>query len=207
MECGLFVRCARIEARAGGTGRRTHPALANVDSANVVGACRSPPARQGVPAPLRRQRSRLAQWYRSGLERRGYRRFARACSRRSTEALCATRAQMTFTGVAIDWAPACALDAAVAHQATFRWERRSRAPVLASVLDAGHAVWALIWYWYRFSVAATLANLVVQVDPTVIGPGKPKTRDVLGTFGPPSDPPCRSDLPEARLRSGNGRES
>src|SRR5262249_47433603 len=49
----------------------------------------------------------------------------RAWSRRCTETFCALGAQMMqvavpdVTGAVIDWAPACALEAAVAHQATY----------------------------------------------------------------------------------------
>lgn len=39
-----------------------------------------------------------------------------------------------------DWVPACAVEAAVAHEATFPARRKEYGPVLASVLDAGRAL-------------------------------------------------------------------
>jgi amidase len=42
-----------------------------------------------------------------------------------------------------DWAPACALEAAFAHRATYPACKGHYGPVLASVLDAGHAIAAL----------------------------------------------------------------
>ena len=47
------------------------------------------------------------------------------------------------TRAVIDWAPACALEAAVAHGATYPARKSDYGRVLASVLDAGHAVSAL----------------------------------------------------------------
>ncbi len=40
----------------------------------------------------------------------------------------------------IDWAPACAVEAAMAHDATYPARKDEYGPVLASVLEAGHAV-------------------------------------------------------------------
>jgi amidase len=47
------------------------------------------------------------------------------------------------TQAVIDWAPACALEAAVAHRSTYPSRKDEYGPVLASVLDAGHAIAAV----------------------------------------------------------------
>jgi amidase len=47
------------------------------------------------------------------------------------------------TQAIIDWAPACALEAAVAHHATYPERKNEYGPVLAAVIEAGRAVSAL----------------------------------------------------------------
>jgi amidase len=103
-------------------------------------------------------------------------------------------AQMTqvavpdVTQAVIDWAPACALEAAVAHRATYPARQAEYGPVLASVLEAGHAVSALDYQALRLrrmELRGRFAHLFRSIDLLLapVQPFAPLTLAEIRTLG------------------------
>lgn len=92
------------------------------------------------------------------------------------------------TQAVADWAPACALEAALAHRATYPARKADYGPVLASVLEAGHAVSALDYQAIRLRRMAlrgrfeclfrTIDALLLPVQPFA-----PLSLDEIDGFG------------------------
>lgn len=67
----------------------------------------------------------------------------------------------------IDWAPACALEAAVAHRDTYPSRRHEYGPVLSSVLEAGRSISALDYQdirLRRLALRGRFAHLFRSID-------------------------------------------
>jgi len=112
----------------------------------------------------------------------------------AAETFCALGAQMTqvavpdVTQAVIDWAPACALEAAVAHRATYPARKTEYGPVLASVLEAGHAVSALDYQAFRLrrmELRGRFAHLFRSIDLLLapVQPFAPLTLAEIRTLG------------------------
>lgn len=87
-----------------------------------------------------------------------------------------------------DWSPACALEAAVAHQATFPARRSEYGPVLAAVLDAGRSVSALDYQALRLrrmDLRGRFSHLFRTIDLLLVPvqPFRPLTLDALRSLG------------------------
>jgi len=87
-----------------------------------------------------------------------------------------------------DWVPACALEAAVAHGATFPARRDEYGPVLASVLDAGLRVCALDYQAIRLrrmDLRGRFAHLFQTIDALLVPvqPFAPLTLSEISTLG------------------------
>jgi amidase len=87
-----------------------------------------------------------------------------------------------------DWAPACALEAAVAHRRTYPARRNEYGPVLASVLDAGHAVSAFDYQAIglrRIELRGRFAHLFRSIDALLlpVQPFAPLTLAAISTLG------------------------
>jgi amidase len=87
-----------------------------------------------------------------------------------------------------DWVPNCAVEAAVAHAATFPARRAEYGPVLASVLDAGRAVSGLAYQEvllrrmeFRGRMAALFNGIDLLLAPAQ--PFAPLSLETLGTMG------------------------
>jgi amidase len=88
----------------------------------------------------------------------------------------------------IDWAPACALEAAVAHRHTFPARRDEYGPVLSSVLESGRAVSALDYQGIRLrrmDLRGRFTHLFRSIDALLMpvqpfGPLKLTDIDALG---------------------------
>jgi amidase len=88
----------------------------------------------------------------------------------------------------IDWAPACALEAAVAHRGTYPARKDEYGPVLASVLDAGHAVSALDYQAIRLrrmALRGSFSHLFRTIDALLmpVQPFAPLTLTEISTLG------------------------
>jgi amidase len=87
-----------------------------------------------------------------------------------------------------DWSPLCAVEAAVAHQATYPARRDEYGPVLASVLEAGRAVPALDYQKImlrRMALRGQFAALFDGIDLllTPVQPFAPLTLGEIQTLG------------------------
>jgi amidase len=87
-----------------------------------------------------------------------------------------------------DWAPLCAVEAAVAHQATYPARKDEYGPVLASVLEAGRAVTGLGYQEMllrRMTLRGQFATLFETVDLllTPVQPFAPLTLAEIQTLG------------------------
>jgi amidase len=112
----------------------------------------------------------------------------------AAETFGALGAQMTqvavpdVTQAVIDWAPACALEAAVAHRATYPSRKTAYGPVLASVLEAGHAVSTLDYQALRLrrmELRGRFAHLFRSIDLLLapVQPFAPLTLADIRTLG------------------------
>jgi amidase len=84
-----------------------------------------------------------------------------------------------------DWVPNCAVEAAVAHQATFPSRRAEYGPVLASVLDAGRAMSGLAYQEVllrRMAFRGRMKALFNGID-LLLAPAHPFTPLSLKTMG------------------------
>ncbi len=92
------------------------------------------------------------------------------------------------TQAVIDWAPACALEAAVAHRKTYPARKSEYGPVLASVLEAGRSVSALDYQAIRLrrlDLRGRFAHLFRTVDALLVPvqPFAPLTLADIRTHG------------------------
>jgi amidase len=88
----------------------------------------------------------------------------------------------------IDWGPACALEAAVAHRGTYPVRKDEYGPVLASVLEAGHAVSALDYQAIRLrrmALRGKFSHLFQTIDALLmpVQPFAPLTLSEISTLG------------------------
>jgi amidase len=88
----------------------------------------------------------------------------------------------------VDWSPACAVEAALAHEATFPRRREEYGPILAAVLDAGRAMSATEFQRIlrrRMELRGRFAELFMQID-VLLAPTQPFTPlslDTIRTLG------------------------
>jgi amidase len=112
----------------------------------------------------------------------------------AAETFCDLGAQMMqvavpdVTQAVIDWGPACALEAAVAHRATYPARKTEYGPVLASVLEAGHSVSALDYQAIRLrrmELRGRFAHLFRSIDLLLapVQPFAPLTLPEIRTLG------------------------
>lgn len=92
------------------------------------------------------------------------------------------------TQAVADWAPACALEAALAHRATYPAREADYGPVLASVLAAGHAISALDYQAIRLrrmALRGRFERLFRTIDALLlpVQPFAPLSLDEIGGFG------------------------
>jgi amidase len=92
------------------------------------------------------------------------------------------------TQAIVDWAPACALEAAAAHRTTYPARKSEYGPVLASVLEAGHAVSALDYQdirLRRMALRGRFAHLFRTIDALLVPvhPFAPLTLADIRTLG------------------------
>lgn len=92
------------------------------------------------------------------------------------------------TQAVIDWAPACALEAAFAYRGTYPARRDAFGPVLSSVLDAGRAVPALDYQAIRLrrmDLRGRFAHLLRTIDALLVPvqPFAPLTLSEVSTLG------------------------
>jgi amidase len=92
------------------------------------------------------------------------------------------------TQAIIDWGPACALEAAIAHRRAYPARKKEYGPVLASVLDAGHAVSAFDYQAIRLrrmELRGRFAHLFRTVDALLVPvqPFSPLTLTDISTLG------------------------
>lgn len=88
----------------------------------------------------------------------------------------------------IDWAPACALEAAVAHRETYPGRKSEYGPVLVSVIEAGRVVSALDYQnirLRRMELRGRFSHLFRSIDALLmpVQPFAPLTLAAIGTFG------------------------
>jgi hypothetical protein len=92
------------------------------------------------------------------------------CSATGLSGIKPARGRVSRFGVTqaiIDWAPACALEAAVAHRKTYPARKDRYGPVLASVLDAGNVVSAFDYQTIqqrRLALHGCFAHLLRTID-------------------------------------------
>lgn len=87
-----------------------------------------------------------------------------------------------------DWSPACALEAAVAHQATYPARKSEYGPVLAAVLDAGRSISALDYQALRLrrmNLRGRFSHLFRTIDLLLVPvqPFGPLTLDAIRRLG------------------------
>jgi amidase len=92
------------------------------------------------------------------------------------------------TQAVADWAPACALEAAFAHRETYPARASDYGPVLASVLDAGHAVSAFDYQAIRLrrmALQGRFERLFRTIDVLLlpVQPFAPLRLDEMQSFG------------------------
>ena len=92
------------------------------------------------------------------------------------------------TQAVADWAPICAVEAAVAHKATFPAHRAKYGPVLASVLEAGHVVSGVAYQElllrrmaFRGRMRALFNGIDLLLAP--VHPFAPLSLETVGTMG------------------------
>ena len=88
----------------------------------------------------------------------------------------------------IDWAPACALEAAFAHRETYPSRKSEYGPVLASVLDVGHRISALDYQpirLRRMELRGRFEHLFQTIDALLlpVQPFAPLTLNLVSTLG------------------------
>lgn len=88
----------------------------------------------------------------------------------------------------IDWAPACALEAAFAHRETYPSRKSEYGPVLASVLDVGHRISALDYQpirLRRMELRGRFEHLFQTIDALLlpVQPFAPLTLNRVSTLG------------------------
>jgi amidase len=88
----------------------------------------------------------------------------------------------------VDWASACALEAAVAHRPTYPARKDEYGPVLASVLEAGHRVSALEYQALRLrrmALRGRFSHLFRSIDVLLapVQPFAPLTLERVQTLG------------------------
>ena len=75
----------------------------------------------------------------------------------------------------VDWSPACAVEAALAHEATYPQRRAEYGPILASVLDLGRVIPATEFQRvlrHRMELSERFAELFMQID-VLLAPASP----------------------------------
>lgn len=88
----------------------------------------------------------------------------------------------------VDWSPACAVEAALAHEATYPRRREEYGPILSAVLDAGRALPATDFQRIlrrRMELRGRFAELFTQVD-VLLAPAQPfapLSLDTIRTLG------------------------
>lgn len=87
-----------------------------------------------------------------------------------------------------DWVSVCALEAAVAHRATYPARKSEYGPILAGVLDAGHAISALDYQSIqlrRLNLRGRFEHLFRTIDLLLlpVQPFAPLTLDAIRTLG------------------------
>ena len=92
------------------------------------------------------------------------------------------------TQAIIDWVPACALEAAVAHAGTYPSRRSEYGPVLASVIEAGRKVEAFDYQAIRLrrmALRGRFAHLFRTIDALLVPvqPFAPLTLDEISILG------------------------
>jgi len=94
--------------------------------------------------------------------------------------------------IVADWVPNCAVEAAVAHEATYPARQDEYGPVLASVIEAGHALSALDYQKIllrRLELRGRVASLFEAIDLLLIPvqPFPPLTLTMIRTLGEQPD--------------------
>ena len=92
------------------------------------------------------------------------------------------------TQAVIDWVPACALEAAFAHRATYPAQKDEYGPILASVLNAGRAVSVMDYQAIRLrrmDLRGRFSHLLQTIDAllTPVQPFAPLTLADISTLG------------------------
>jgi amidase len=92
------------------------------------------------------------------------------------------------TQAVADWVPNCAVEAAVAHKATYPARRAEYGPVLASVLDAGHTLSGLDYQEVllrRMAFRGRMRALLEKIDLLLVPahPFAPLSLKTIGTMG------------------------
>jgi amidase len=87
-----------------------------------------------------------------------------------------------------DWSPACAVEAAVAHEETYPKHKKEYGPVLASVLDAGRSISAMEYdkiLRRRMKLRDQFAQLFQDIDILIcpVQPFAPLTLDTVRILG------------------------
>lgn len=88
----------------------------------------------------------------------------------------------------VDWTPACALEAALAHKATYPTRKSEYGPVLAAVLDAGHTISGLdhqARQLRRLDLRGRFQHLFRTIDALLlpVQPFAPLTLDAIRILG------------------------
>ena len=96
------------------------------------------------------------------------------------------------TQAVVDWGPACALEAAVAHRATYPARKSEYGPVLSSVLEAGRAVAAFDYQAIqlrRLALRGRFSHLLLTIDALLVPvqPFAPLTLADISTLGAQPD--------------------
>lgn len=92
------------------------------------------------------------------------------------------------TQAVADWVPNCAVEAAVAHEATYPARRAEYGPVLASVLDAGRALSGLAYQEVllrRMAFRGRMSALFKKIDLLLapVHPFAPLSLKTMGSMG------------------------
>ena len=88
----------------------------------------------------------------------------------------------------VDWSPACAVESALAHEATYPRRREEYGPILAAVLDAGRAIPATEFLKIlrrRMELRGRFSELFMQID-VLLAPAQPfapLSLDTIRTLG------------------------
>lgn len=87
-----------------------------------------------------------------------------------------------------DWSPLCAVETAVAHEATFPSQREKYGPGLAGLLDLGHSVGALDYQklWLRRANLRGAINGIFDAVDVILSPATAfagLTSDTMASFG------------------------